>query len=126
MPRKPTDDELEKEIAAHLDLETAAFRDTGLSEDGARQAAHRLFGNTALAKEDTRAVWNRVWLERIRDDIFFAARLLRRYPGFSAATLIVLALGIGLTTTMFSVVNNVLIRPLPFHAPSDLMHPHPL
>jgi putative ABC transport system permease protein len=65
--------------------------------------------------------WNRVWLERIRDDIFFAARLLRRYPGFSAATLIVLALGIGLTTTMFSVVNSVLIRPLPFHAPSGLV-----
>jgi putative ABC transport system permease protein len=61
------------------------------------------------------------WLERIRDDVFFAARLLRRYPAFSAATLIVLALGIGLTTTMFSVVNNVLIRPLPFHAPSGLV-----
>jgi putative ABC transport system permease protein len=121
MPPTPHDDELEKEIAAHLDLETAAFRDTGLSEDDARQAAHRLFGNTALAKEDTRAVWNRVWLERIHDDIFFAARLLRRYPAFSAAILIVLALGIGLTTTMFSVVNNVLIRPLPFHAPSGLV-----
>lgn len=121
MPRKPSDEELEKEIAAHIALETEAFRETGLSDADARQAAHRLFGNTVIAKEDTRAVWNRVWLERIRDDIAYAARLVRRYPGFSATALIVLALGIGLTTTMFSVINNVLIKPLPFEGASTLV-----
>jgi hypothetical protein len=79
------------------------------------------FGNIALAKEDTRAVWTRLWLERLRQDIRFAVRMLRRNPGFSAVTLIVLAMGIGATTAMFSIVNSVLFRPLPFREPDRLV-----
>jgi len=119
--RKPEDAELDKEIAAHIALEAEAFRDQGMSDQEAQMSAHRLFGNAARAKEDTRAVWNHIWLERVMDDIRFAARLLRRYPAFSAATLTVLALGIGLTTTMFSIVNRVILRPLPFGQPSELV-----
>jgi putative ABC transport system permease protein len=74
-----------------------------------------------LAKEDTRAVWNQLWLERLREDIRFAGRVLRAHPAFSIVTLIVLALGIGATTAMFSVVNSVLLRPLPFRDPDHLV-----
>lgn len=62
-----------------------------------------------------------LWLERLREDVRFAGRLLRAHPAFSAVTLIVLALGIGATTAMFSVVNSVVLRPLPFRAPGDLV-----
>ncbi len=118
-PRR--DDELDEEIQAHLALEAEAFRESGLSSQEARQAAHRLFGNATLAKEDTRAVWNRLWLDRLREDIRFATRLLRKHPAFSVVTLTVLALGIGATTAMFSIVNSVLLRPLPFRDPDRLM-----
>ena len=118
---KPSDEELDKEIAAHIALETEEFRAGGLSDEDARRAAHRMFGNAALAREDTRAVWTQVWLEHAADDIRFSVRLLRRYPAFSAVTLTVLALGIGLTTTMFSIVNSVVLRPLPFAEPSRLV-----
>ena len=71
--------------------------------------------------QERRALGNRLSLERVREDLRFAARLLRRHRAFSAVTLTILALGIGATTAMFSIVNSVLLRPLPFRDPDRLV-----
>src|SRR5262245_61540041 len=71
--------------------------------------------------QDRPPFWNRLSLERFAQDLRFSARLLRRHPAFSAVTLTALALGIGATTTMFSIVNSVLVRPLPFRDPDRLV-----
>ena len=112
---------LDDDIRDHIERETQDNIDRGLAPEEARRQAMLKFGNIALAKEDTRAVWTRVWLERLRQDIRFAVRMLRRNPAFSAVTLIVLAMGIGATTAMFSIVNSVLLRPLPFREPARLV-----
>lgn len=99
--------DLEEEIQSYLAM---ANRDRTSSPSELR----REFGDVVLVKEATREMWGWNWLERILQDLRHSARALRKGPGFSLTAILVLGLGIGLTATVFSIVNAVFLRPLPF------------
>ncbi len=119
--RTPDLDDLDREIRDHIEHETEDNVARGMSEEAARAAAIRKFGNVTRVKEDVRGVWIPLWLDSLRQDLRDAFRQVRRDPAFAAAIVVTLGLGIGLTTTIFSVVNAMLIRPLDFPDPDRVV-----
>jgi predicted permease len=121
MGRAPDLDDLDREIREHIDSETDDNIARGMSPDDARVAAIRKFGNVTRVKEDVRGVWVPGWVDRLRQDARDATRYLRRNPAFSLAIVVTLALGIGLTTAIYSVVNAVLLKPLAYADPDRIV-----
>ncbi len=113
--------ELKREIEAHLELEAREQQASGVPPEEAHYAARRAFGNTALVQEDVRGVWNAIWLERFARDVKYAARSLRKSPGFAAVAILTLALGIGANSAIFSAINALMLQPLPFTAADQLV-----
>jgi len=108
------DADLQRELQTDLELEEEEQREKGLSAEEARFAARRAFGNVTLIREQTHEAWGSATFERLLQDARYALRQLWRSKAFSLVTMLTLALGIGATTAIFTLVYDVMLRPLPF------------
>ena len=119
--RKAAGAELDEELRFHLEQQIAENRRAGMTEVEARQAALRLFGNPTVMREQVRDSWSWQWLESLARDTRHGFRRLMRAPSFALTAILVLALGIGANVALFSVVNAVLLKPLPVAHPDRLV-----
>ena len=118
---EPLDRELEEEVQSHIAMATEDNIRSGMTPEQARRKAMVKFGGVAQAKEKQRESRGLPGLETLLQDLRYTMRTLKRDSGFATVAILILALGIGANVVVFSVVNTILLRPLPFYDPSRLV-----
>jgi len=119
--RQNETERLSDELQFHLEQQIAENMAQGMDPAAARSAALRKFGNPTLLRDQARSTWSWDWLERFGRDVRYGTRTLGRSPGFALIAILVMALGIGATTSLFTIVRAVLLKPLPFRDPDQLV-----
>ncbi len=119
--RRRAAEQLNDELSFHLEQQIRENIAAGMNKREARKAALRTFGSPDLAREQTRATWSWYSLETFGRDLKYGTRTLFRSPGFAFVSILVMALGLGATTSLFTVVRAVLLQPLPFRDPAHLV-----
>jgi predicted permease len=123
-PKKKLEDDLDEELHAHIDLAMEESMNRGIPEEEARQAAKRAFGGVTQVKESYRNQRGLPFVEILLRDLKSGLRQLYKSAGFAWTTILILGLGIGITTAAFSVIDGVLLRPLPYQDPDRLVWIH--
>jgi predicted permease len=119
--RRRNDLLLDDELQFHLEQQIAENVAAGMSEEEARYAAMRAFGNPTALKEETRVSWGWIWLEQFAQDLRYGARSLAKNPGFTLVAVFAVALGIGVNAGIFSVLNGMALKLLPVPAASQIV-----